>query len=177
MRVPRRQWDNSFFSSVSGSLTGRITYDNGKLNEAINNLYDSLRRRFDMNDVVAALSVDLLIADFWRQSEAIKQEKQALGSERWPFSRRGFSGSCGDVSQGSEPCPAELGVRFRDSQNTENEIPTSRKTKNRKQNTRRINSSAACQGKTFTSTPPLYLLHEVLALLCLEVVTVVAGRV
>ena len=90
-RVPRSQWNNSFSSIVSGSLTRQIAYGpGGKLIEAIEKLYGSLQRRFDMNDVVGALLVDLLIADFWRLSECIKREKQMMYEpQSWPFSPSG----------------------------------------------------------------------------------------
>ena len=85
-RVPRRQWKNSFFSSVSGSLTRQIAFEpDGKVNKAIETLYDSLQRRFDANDVVAALSIDLLLTDFWRLSEATKYEKKLFDDRSYLF--------------------------------------------------------------------------------------------
>lgn len=87
----RRHWNNSFSPVLGGALTRKIAYDrDGKLNQTINNLYESLSRRFDMKDVVGALLVDLLIADFWRLSQGIKDEKRSLDESQWPFDPHGY---------------------------------------------------------------------------------------
>ena len=79
----RRHWNNSFSPVLGGALTRKIAYDrDGKLNQTINNLYESLSRGFDMKDVVGALLLDLLIADFWRLSQGIKDEKRRLAEPR-----------------------------------------------------------------------------------------------
>jgi hypothetical protein len=78
-RVLRRHWNNSFSPVLGGALTRKIAYDrDGKLNQTISNLYDSLSPRFDMKDVVGAFLVDLLIADFGRLSQGIKDGAASL---------------------------------------------------------------------------------------------------
>ncbi|MFZ0735312.1 MAG: hypothetical protein WAM79_23550 [Candidatus Sulfotelmatobacter sp.] len=94
-RVPRRQWSNSFSSALPGSLARKIGYEpDGTPNETFQKLFQSLRRRFDLNDVVAALSIDLLLADFWRLFEATKFEKKLFDDAGWLFHPQGAIPTC-----------------------------------------------------------------------------------
>ena len=89
-RVPRRQWKNSFSSNLPGSLARKIAYNpDGTPKETFQQLFRSLQRRFDANDVVAALSIDLLLADFWRLSEATKYEKKLFDDPSYLFHPQG----------------------------------------------------------------------------------------
>jgi len=88
-RVPRRQWSNSFSSALPGSLACKTAYNpDGTPTETFQQLFQSLQRRFDTNDVVAALSIDLLLADFWRLSEAMKFEKREFVHPSYLFDPR-----------------------------------------------------------------------------------------
>jgi hypothetical protein len=95
-RVPRREWDNSYFPGMQGSLTSQIADEpDGTPDKAINQLHKSLIHRFDMDDIVGGLMVDLLIADFWRLREAIILENQLKKEQRWWLYRQ--SGSLAPV--------------------------------------------------------------------------------
>jgi len=55
------------------------------MSETINKLFQSLQRRFDKGDVVAALYIDLLLTDYWRLSEATKFEKKLFDHPSYLF--------------------------------------------------------------------------------------------
>jgi hypothetical protein len=85
-RVPRGQWNNSFSSSLGGALAPVIVGErNSNMSETINKLFQSLQRRFDKGDVVAALYIDLLLTDYWRLSEATKFEKKLFDHPSYLF--------------------------------------------------------------------------------------------
>lgn len=92
-RVHRRRWEkNSFRATLKGSLTRQIAYDrDGKPVEALAQLHDSLIGRIDLGNVLEALSVDLLVADYGRLSKAIHHEECFLNRPDWQFGPENLS--------------------------------------------------------------------------------------
>lgn len=84
-RVLRREWkENSFCANLGGSLTRQIAYNRaGKPVEAIKKLHDSLMCRINFDDVLEALSVDLLVADYGCLSKAMRLEECFLDIPDW----------------------------------------------------------------------------------------------
>jgi hypothetical protein len=87
-RVPRRQWENTFHAALRGSLTLQVAYKDGNPNEAIRSLFRSFQHRFDTNDPVVTVLIDLFVSDYCRLSTAISHEKNALAYGRFPFDER-----------------------------------------------------------------------------------------
>jgi hypothetical protein len=91
-RVPRSQWNNSFRLPVHGQILRHlIPNPDAEMQNGIAHLCNSLKSRFDADDVVNLLLIELIGVDYWRLAKAAKYESEAMSScDAWCFSRNGM---------------------------------------------------------------------------------------
>ena len=68
-RSRRRKLSGDYYAGIEGELVPRICGSEG-----IKKLFKNLIRRFDQNDVVNVLLVELVTADYWRAGKALEFE-------------------------------------------------------------------------------------------------------
>jgi hypothetical protein len=90
-RVPRSEWKNSFSAGLQGSLTMQVARNAGAKPEGVlNELFRSVQGRFDVNDPVAAVLIDMFVADYGRLSVAFQHEQKIVAASNWPFNPQGY---------------------------------------------------------------------------------------
>ncbi len=86
----RRKAASTFYPGAHGRLLPLVAGDGkGNADEGLKNLYTSLADRFDSDDVVNALLIELAVTDYWRQSKAVQYELNNLRSDGWGFHPKG----------------------------------------------------------------------------------------
>jgi hypothetical protein len=79
----RRRRASTYFPGTEGCLVPKICE-----NEGIESLFRNLVKRFDSDDVVNQLLVELTVADYWRISQGLKEEVRSL-TKGWGFHPQG----------------------------------------------------------------------------------------
>jgi len=85
----RRKAKSTFQPGYHGRLVQYVMFDKeGKAVKGLEDLFESLADRFDYDDVVNALLIELAVTDYWRQSKAVQYELNNLCSNGWGFTRK-----------------------------------------------------------------------------------------
>ncbi len=76
----RRKAKSTFQPGFHGRLVQFVLYDEkAKPIEGLKNLFESLANRFDYDDVVNALLIEMAVADYWRLSKGLAHEIGLFG--------------------------------------------------------------------------------------------------
>jgi hypothetical protein len=96
----RRKAKSTFQPGFHGRLLQFVMYEKAKPIEGLKNLFVSLADRFDLDDVVNALLIELAVTDYWRLSQVVQFEasRNPLGAypqltQYMTASRRGLDKS------------------------------------------------------------------------------------
>lgn len=90
-KTARGKRHSSFNSITHGMLARKVMFSaNGKLNEDVHRIFESLREHFRCEDIVTELLVELLATDYWRLQQCLKFEIDDTNSN-YAFHPQGIS--------------------------------------------------------------------------------------